>query len=243
MHWLWSMDSSQLWASLLSNNFAKYVIASLLMTGLNPFLALGLSQKWQNKRVWKMLLQCNSSMGWHRAIVNVIDLHLRSFQLNWRRQRKSSWTPSRLTNLDPFSILQFKQHLLCGFARCANKFWLNKEKKCWCLNRGNKCLFYLSDPKTEIGNSFDMTFSGMTFFNNCLLDEGKEQTHLYGQAADRYQYTNEDCMCCCKQKASKLRRDDLWKSLPCKRPWATKIANSSTTYLCIGKMFLCYTEN
>ena len=170
MHWLWSMDSSQLWASLLSNNFAKYVIASLLMTGLNPFLALGLSQKWQNKRVLKMLLQCNSSMGWHRAIVNVIDLHLRSFQLNWRRQRKSSWTPSRLTNLDPFSILQFKQHLLCGFARCANKFWLNKEKKCWCLNRGNKCLFYLSDPKTEIGNSFDMTFSGMTFFNNCLLD-------------------------------------------------------------------------
>ena len=183
-------------------------------------------------------------MGWHRAIVNVIDLHLRSFQLNWRRQRKSSWTPSRLTNLDPFSILQFKQHLLCGFARCANKFWLNKEKKCWCqMYRGNKCLFYLSDPKTEIGNSFDMTFSGMTFFNNCLLDEGKEQTHLYGQAADRYQYTNEDCMCCCKQKASKLRRDDLWKSLPCKRPWATKIANSSTTYLCIGKMFLCFTEN
>lgn len=117
------------------------------------------------------LLQCNSSMGWHRAIVNVIDLHLRSFQLNWRRQRKSSWTPSRLTNLDPFSILQFKQHLLCGFARCANKFWLNKEKKCWCqMNRGNKCLFYLSDPKTEIGNSFDMTFSGMSFFNNCLLD-------------------------------------------------------------------------
>ena len=145
--------------------------ASLLMTGLNPFLALDLSQKWQNKRVWKMLLQCNSSMGWHRAIVNVIDLHLRSFQLNWRRQRKSSWTPSRLTNLDPFSILQLKQHLLCGFARCANKFWLNKEKKCWCqMYRGNKCLFYLSDPKTEIGNSFDMTFSGMTFFNNCLLD-------------------------------------------------------------------------
>ena len=180
-------------------------------------------------------------MGWHRAIVNVIDLHLRSFQLNWRRQRKSSWTPSRLTNLDPFSILQFKQHLLCGFARCANKFWLNKEKKCWCLNRGNKCLFYLSDPKTEIGNSFDMTFSGMTFFNNCLLD--CKNKHICMDKRQTGTNIPMRIVCVVVNKKPQSWRDDLWKSLPCKRPWATKIANSSTTYLCIGKMFLCFTEN
>ena len=47
-----------------SELFAKYVIASWLMTGLNPFLALGLSQKWQNKRVWKILRCFNAIRQW-----------------------------------------------------------------------------------------------------------------------------------------------------------------------------------
>ena len=131
------MDSSQLWASGKQSNTFRTLcqICHRILDDDRAKSFFGqygsICQKWPNKRVWKircffrsemMMIQCNSSMGWHRAIVNVIDLHLRSFQLNWRRQRKSSWTPSRLTNLDPFSILQFKQHLLCGFARCANKF-------------------------------------------------------------------------------------------------------------------------
>ena len=172
MHWLWSMDSSQLWASLLSNNFAKYVIASLLMTGLNPFLALGLSQKWQNKRVWKILRCFNAIRQWDDIAqswtwLTYIFAHFNSIEegnenLLGLLHDSRIWTH--------FQFCSLNNIFYAVFARCANKFWLNKEKKCWCLNRGNKCLFYLSDPKTEIGNSFDMTFSGMTFFNNCLLD-------------------------------------------------------------------------
>lgn len=115
------MDSSQLWASGKQSNTFRTLcqICHRILDDDRAKSFFGqygsICQKWPNKRVWKircffrsemMMIQCNSSMGWHRAIVNVIDLHLLiSTQLKETNQ-KIFLDSSRLTNLDPFSILQ-----------------------------------------------------------------------------------------------------------------------------------------
>ena len=70
------------------------------------------------------------------------------------------------------------------------------------MNRGNKCLFYLSDPKTEIGNSFDMTFSGVkwSFFSIIVFRWQQQNKHICMDKRQTGTYYYQ-WVCCCKQKA------------------------------------------